>query len=317
VPASVPTPEETSTQGKYWTQSTTPLFVERSRAGVLNFENVMWLFGGRNDDGNLVFYNDVWRSLNGVDWVCVTDNAAFEPRSDFATTTFNGYIWLAGGYNMIENSEYPGSYNPQYLNDVYKTSNGIDWELVTSCAKFSKRRGHALVNYKNNLWLIGGYCFEYLDKFYSDVWKSSDGIDWTMVTGNANFQQRADFSCFVFKNEMWLIGGTNGSTYLKDIWKSSDGINWTLVNDNPMFSHRCLLQAFVHNNEIWVIGGKSHTGFSNDIWKSKDGVNWTKVISSADFSPRAGHNALSFKDKIFVLCGEDNSNYFNDIWFTE
>ena len=316
LPEPTPTPEIISTQGKYWTGSYTP-FEERSRAGIINFENIIWVFGGRKFNGSdFIYYNDVWRSNNGVDWILLTQNAAFEARSDFATTSFNGYIWLIGGFCKIDDPQYPGSKISQYLNDVYKSSNGIDWQLVTANAKFLKRENAVVLNYKNYLWVIGGHNAENGNVFFNDVWKSSDGVDWILVTGNANFQKRAEFAGFVFKNDMWIIGGNGSMSYLRDIWKSSDGINWTPVNDCAGFSSRRLLQAFVHNDTIWVIAGYDGN-YKNDIYKSKDGINWTCVISGADFLPRRGHGAISFKNKIFVLCGEDSSDYFNDIWVSE
>jgi len=40
-----------------------------------------------------VYFNDVWKSRNGGDWVKLSDNAPWEPRAGAIVVEKNGYIY--------------------------------------------------------------------------------------------------------------------------------------------------------------------------------------------------------------------------------
>lgn len=56
----------------------------------------MWVIGG-ND--NLGFQDDVWWSVDGVNWNLSTANPGFSGRTNFASTVYNNKMWIMGGYN--------------------------------------------------------------------------------------------------------------------------------------------------------------------------------------------------------------------------
>ncbi len=67
-----------------------------------------------------------------------------------------------------------------------------------------------------------------------DVWKSSDGKNWTRVAETAPWKHSDLPAAFVFKNKMWMMGGRKlpGSECSNQVWSSTNGADWTLVTEN-------------------------------------------------------------------------------------
>lgn len=72
--------------------------------------------------GNKILYLDdvgyVWSSADGVTWIPITNKRAeYAYRRGFASTVFNGYMWVIGGYAKSINGGYDSS--SRLLNDVW------------------------------------------------------------------------------------------------------------------------------------------------------------------------------------------------------
>ena len=76
---------------------------------------------------------------------------------------FSNQLWLIGGYS-----------SEATLNDVWSSTDGINWIQQTASATFSARFDHQVAAFNNQLWLIGGYD----GTTTNDVWSSIDGIEW-------------------------------------------------------------------------------------------------------------------------------------------
>ena len=265
------------------------------------FKNKLWIIGGW--DGSTA-YNDIWNSNDGVNWEVVTKNAPFSKRTGFSLTKFKGSLWLIGGLNFDNNE------NIIDLNDVWKSSDGVNWTKVTSHAPFSPRGGHSSVVFKNDLYLIGGISQN------SDIWKTADGVRWVKIASNPEFGGRGAHTTIVFKNKLWTIGGfyvdkENNTKSLSDVWESKDGITWKkTLNETSFFAgggHSCV----VYNNKIWIMGGFRKRGA---VFSSVDGVIWDKVQQSGDFGERVAHSTITFKNSIWIIGGYNGAGYKDDIW---
>ena len=69
--------------------------------------------------------------------------------------------------------------DPPYFNDVWRSRDGANWELVTEEAEWSARPGHQAAVLKDNIVLFGGFG---LITNPMDVWVSKDGADWVQVS---------------------------------------------------------------------------------------------------------------------------------------
>lgn len=74
-----------------------------------------------------------------------------------------------------------GSAGPAYgltqYNDVWSTSDGLNWRMDTTAAAFSARSMFAMIVHNNELWLGGGFAAGLLN----DVWRSSDAVNWRVA----------------------------------------------------------------------------------------------------------------------------------------
>ena len=126
-----------SPDGINWTELTADAPWE-GRAGLsaIVFNGEIYVMGGSyNDDPDViggpptrVLLNDVWKSKNGRDWTQLTDSAPWDPRAGADLLVKNGYLYLLGGeFGFV-------GFPPPYFNDVWRTRDGINWELVTASA---------------------------------------------------------------------------------------------------------------------------------------------------------------------------------------
>lgn len=146
---------------------------------------------------------------------------------------------------------------------------------------------------------------------------------WTQATDSAAFKGRDGAATVVFKDRMWVIGGTSydGSRF-QDIWSSADGKAWRLETDMATCLPRYGHTVVEFNGRLWLIGGSAPIGGSifksqSDVWSSFDGVNWTRVKDSAGFNPRENHTAVVFNNKIWIMGGEDTrkvAKSLGDVW---
>ncbi len=192
------------------------------------------------------------------------------------------------------------------------------WVMATDKAPFSDRLLESVVAYNDSLWVIGGMTGNY--RFFSDVWRSDDGMTWEQVTPAAAFGERAVQGSVVFNNRMWVIAGREGKTlrFRNDVWSSADGITWTRVTEKAAFPPRTDFATVVFDNKIWVIGGNVNDGTpGNDVWYSSDGKTWHQATPRAQFSPRMNPSACVYNGKIWVTGGFDWKSVYNDVWSSD
>lgn len=197
----------------------------------------------------------------------VTDNPGWKTRFNHSAVVFDDKMWIFGGRTDGESAI--------YSNDVWYSSDGINWTLAAAAAPWEKRSSFASVVFDNKMWVIGGYEASVNgglinSTLFSDVWYSSDGISWTLATDTASWGKRLDHTSVVFDNKMWVIGGrvdTTGRT--NDVWSSTDGVAWIEETSFAEWSKRSSHTSVVFNNKMWVLGGNTIGKFYNDVWYSQ------------------------------------------------
>lgn len=191
------------------------------------FNGAMYIMGGSSfalPAGPRTFFNDVWRSTDGVNWVQVTANAPWAARQGHTSFVFNNRIWVVGGQKV----GLGGPFSIAFLNDVWSSTDGINWTQVTANAPWIVRALHVSATFNGRMWVMGG---ANSNTFLNDVWSSLDGINWTQATANAAWAPRQDHVAFEFGGALWIAGGDNLSQFVNtdypDVWSSNDGITWT------------------------------------------------------------------------------------------
>ena len=227
----------------------------------------MWVIGGLKDA--VTETNDVWHSVDGVNWIEATAAAAFSPRFEHTSAVFDGKMWVIGGKDPIQD-------------DVWYSTDGIAWQLATDTAAFGIKEHHTTVVYDDGtgekMWVIGG------NLGAGEVWHSVDGVTWTQATAAAAFVERTCHTSVVFDNKMWVMGGADQtSTRVNDVWYSTDGANWTQVTAAAGWSPRQECTSVDYKSKMWAIGGYV-PGLHNDVWYSPPD---TTPTVSATITPTA------------------------------
>jgi hypothetical protein len=304
-----------SADGITWTQEAMGTQLDRSYMwATVQETNKVTLIGGLH----VAYSTQVWQSTDGNQWTLLSPYAQFSPRDVAAAVSFQGDLWLFGGY----------SGESTVTNEIWRTSDGLTWTRVTPIGTlFSPRDSHQVVVFNGRLWVIGGW-----DDFVSiggtetrtnDVWSSADGVNWTRHNPvGATFSPRAGQQAVVFNSRLWVIGGSTGATTnANDVWSSVDGVNWVQENASAAFSPRHSHRVAVHNGSLWLFAGES-TSVLADTWRSTDGVNWTLVTPvGPSFAARLGHTVVTHNNRIWLLGGESSTDFatatrFNDVWST-
>ena len=100
-------------------------------------------------------------------------------------------MWVIGGLR----------YSSDWIeeDDVWYSSDGINWTESTSSAAWTDRYNHSSIVYSSRIWVIGGG-YDSGDYSYqlNDVWYSYNGSSWTRATSSAGFMDRV---------RRWVIDG--------------------------------------------------------------------------------------------------------------
>ncbi len=105
------------------------------------------------------------------------------------------------------------------------SSNGSYWVSGSASAEWVGRSSHQALTFDNKMWVLGGTsenCPDVQGYLCSDVWYSSDGMNWIEATSSAPWQGRRDFSTLNFDNKMWVLGGYSEDPLNErnDVWYS-------------------------------------------------------------------------------------------------
>jgi hypothetical protein len=179
------------------------------------------------------------------------------------------------------------------------------------------------------MWIMGGWFNGRLPGHgaSSEVWSSTDGAKWEQVTKKAGWSPRIAAGAVVFKDRMWILGGTENyyfgdeKSLRNDVWSSADGKEWKRETAAAPWSPRAYQAAVVHGGKIWVFGGGNYVPkyhALNDIWCSSDGVKWEQATRNAPWSPRIWFSAVVYRERMWVLGGWSNNPAKNhgDVWYS-
>lgn len=299
----------------------------------------------------------------GFEWSLLTDDPGWAPRAGLQAVELKNEFFILGGRTPLDPAINPVPGASTMWSDVWKSGDmGRTWELVreTDAEDMWPARAYfQAVTMKGRMFILGGQNFELIpnpdpggpplipaSEFFNDVWSSSDGIAWTMLTDEAPWAGRAGLSAAVFQGEIYVMGGSFNDdpaiiggpperVYFNDVWKSGDGVNWEMMTEEAPWAKRAGGIAVAKAGYLYLVGGED--GFTcipglrcppyyNDVWRTKDGATWELVTAAADWAPRPGHQCLVLRNQ-FVLFGgfglsPDPENPFlpsnpMDIWVSD
>jgi len=246
-----------SIDGANWVFETTAPWPARHAAAWLVSDDAIWVIGGDPQSGCLT---DAWKSLDGINWT-QTNNAipGFVIRNNPNYAFVNNQLLIYGGEQC--------SGNP--LNDVWSSSDGITWTQLSN-APWPGRgmQLNSCVDGSGQFWMLGG-SNEGTRRSYNEVWKSADGVTWTLVNESAPWSGRYWHTVAWFDNKMWLMGGMATGSEMNDVWYSEDGTTWRELKSttgNWPAGTRHAQSSTVFDNALWYMCGIA----TNNSWKIKN-----------------------------------------------
>ena len=102
-------------------------------------------------------------------WKLEVGEAPWSRRDSAGEVCFDGRMWILGGYT------------PRRVNDIWSSENGIEWQQVTEHAPWPERNLPGCVVFDDKIWIMGGVDASG-NKSLADVWCSSDGERWELVS---------------------------------------------------------------------------------------------------------------------------------------
>lgn len=215
------------------------------------------------------------------------------------------------------------------LNDVWRSKDGRQWELVTQGCRVVTRGlvygpGDNTTQCVNNNQCKG----------------NSECITIDSSTNNRQcvckmWSKREGMFSIVYKDYIWVYGGmtqvqkhicgnrTCGGDYRKymnDIWRSDNGYEWEYMGTAPWMK-RAGHSVVIHNELLYLMGGITgddeyillfiiylfifysdvdNDHYLNDFWVSENGINWTQIITPHSYTPRAYFGAGSTYGFLYI-----------------
>lgn len=256
-----------------------------------------------------------------LDWVKVTGTANWRARDSSVELVYKDRLWIMGGWF----SSYAAP--PR---DVWSSADGKDWKMVVKEAPWIHSDFSMATVFKDEIYFMGGWFNGRLPghSASNQVWKSNDGAKWTQVTAAAGWSPRIAGGLVVFKDKLWILGGTENyyfgddKSWKNDVWSSADGKQWKLETDKAGWSPRAYHQAVVLNDRIYVIAGGNYVPkyfAKNDVWSSADGVNWRLETENAPWPSRIWFSSVAYRDHLWVIGGWSNNpgKNWNDVWYSK
>lgn len=163
------------------------------------------------------------------------------------------------------------------------------------------------------LYAFGGYDDDV--RGYSEVWRSTNAIDWTVV-GHLPKRLGAG-GLWVQDDTLFYAGGAEVQDGFNEraIYRSRDGVTWEPAGELP--DGRAIYGHAIYKDRIWFApGADGDNGWNTDVITSADGLTWETaapfpftihnthlVVHDGRLWSIAGHGETAQADHVFVTDG--------------
>ena len=170
--------------------------------------------------------------------------------------------------------------------------------------------GHSVIVTKNRLYLLGGQTSS--NSATSNIYTSvinADGTIGNWVSSGNLPTNLAFFSSFISKNNIYIVGGWNGSTAVSTVYRASintDGTlgGWVSAPSLPAIVNNS--QIAVTNNRVYLLGGYNNTSTVSSVYTAtinNEGLisNWS--VSSSLVTAAHASQIVCTRNKLYLFGG--------------
>lgn len=228
-------------------------------------------------------------------WIKLTDSTAFPKAYNFQMFSVRDTVWAlhhAGTWFSTDAKNWKKS----PLKNIIKNNGFLDY-----------------VWFKNALYCLG--TFDGNIEHYTlttQVAKTIDFKTWKILAANSNLPKRFFYHPFVFKNKIWIVGGTDGKNIYNDAWTSEDAVHWIKVADNLPFGKK---ESW--NGAQFIIFKNILFRLDNDAWSSQDGINWNKLTDRIADESTFGYSPIVYDNKIWLIGCNRNGKFLSEVIYSE
>ena len=299
-----------STNGADWHLVTTnAAWSKRHNHTTLVFDGKMWVLGG--EDITRKYQNDVYYSSNGADWSRLTAESSWEARRFYSSVVFDNKIWVLGGRVSSRKNDIHFAYATGDYLSASSTGTILGGERSTTIDITLLDDDILELTDESFDIIISQPINATIDAISGDNQATAsilaDTASWSEATSDAGWEARSSHSSVVFKDKIWVLGGSSSGSNTSDVWYSSNGINWARATTNASWEARSSQSSVVFDDEIWVLG-------NSNWWSSQNGVTWTKITDNEGWGSRSGQSLVVFKNGVWLLGGSDAGALKNDVW---
>lgn len=246
------------------------------------------------------WFSDVWISGEDLDVSSWTQVSARAPWSKRAAGTLQyqaatGRLFYMGGSDGLLP---PAGFHTKLFNDVWVSADdGATWKCVLQNAAWQAREGFTGQSSGNDvvvagasLSIIGGEKGYLPWGFFSDIWTSEDGAEWTLQRKAAEW---AGFS----GGSIWNLKGRSGHIVASQRHDDASTTLW-------------LSGGYLGRSDVWCRNVRN----ASDL-----GGPWTLVAKTSPWHGRFDHMMQVVGDQLIIYSGENSAAgiggpYFNDVW---
>lgn len=196
----------------------------------------IYLIGGSTmlEDHNarysMIYFNDVWRTTDGITWESLPNND-FGIRSEHAATfdPVSSRIYLQGGrHGVIFEADTNYTHPLPDWQWLWSSSDGINWIPENDTAAIEQeylyRAEHQMVVQNGVLFGFPGrknsnVHFQFARNQDYAFWRKDPGNLWSVDSEGSDFDARYGYSVVVRDNKVWILGGdTHKNGPANDVW---------------------------------------------------------------------------------------------------
>ena len=247
-----------SSDGIEWRSESKTDWGSRFGLAFAYFHGRLWMSGGMRawDD----FRNDVWVSSDGSEWKQAVVKAPWKERRGHAMLVFKDKLWVIGG---SLSSGRPDKTPTEALNDVWSSSDGVNWTQNVKNAPWAPRETSTALVFDNKIWVFGG-------RGSGDIWSSADGNSWKLVNAAPEFGRGEGSGFAVLDGKLWVYGGIGRN----DVWSSVDGKKWIREFESAPWTARATGYSTVYKGRLLLFSGKTGRADTQtgEIWAMSKGT---------------------------------------------
>ena len=304
-----------TSDGATWSKLTKAFpYQGRGEFASVVHEGELFVIGGMACDQNQCdWLSDIWSTKDGANWEMVTEMAPFGKMAHAQAVSFQGFIYLTGGYQ----------------NGVWRSKDGKTWENLP--APFDSRGYHRMVVHDQAIYLMGGNGWsqslqQHVD--FNDVWRTTEGEKWEQVVTSAAWKGRSAFALAKADQTWVLAGGVPtapwGQTY-NEIWFSNNLIDWKLSSVGDVVEVPGAVYAGdaaqLETGSLLLFGGQpANSGISDTAFIMEPGAESFQPVDNGWWPGRSLGTLASLGDRLLLFGGQTEGDPFvqdTAIWASE